>query len=186
MIPPIVQRLRAATHEAHERLETRLDLIARVADVADRRRIVGRFLTHHRAEEADLGPWLAADPRLDFDSRRRTGAIARDLVEIGGDPDGIPTVPKAPATCRSEALGRFYVLEGSTLGGRVIARSLRAGDGDLRGLSFFDPYGPDSGEKWRIVLAVLDDEAGCSPTQADAIVRGAIVGFRLAEKRLTA
>jgi heme oxygenase len=61
---------------------------------------------------------------------------------------GGPELPPVPDT--DTALGRLYVLEGSTLGGVFIDRHLAslpwlAGIG---GLHAFSPYGPETGAMW--------------------------------------
>jgi heme oxygenase len=54
-------------------------------------------------------------------------------------------------------LGSFYVVEGSTNGGRFLANVLRKAwqiDGD--GLRYFDPYGEDQPDKWASFKRVMD------------------------------
>jgi heme oxygenase len=74
----------------------------------------------------------------------------------------------------------MYVVEGSTLGGQVIQRSIEAAGLGLEGLSFLDPYGARTGERWRAFLRILD-EATVTSSHADAALRGARAGFRHAE-----
>jgi heme oxygenase len=62
--------------------------------------------------------------------------------------------------CRTEHLaGCLYVLEGASLGGQIIAKTLR---GRLpltndHGLSFFVGDGSGTGARWRLVLGWLED-----------------------------
>lgn len=51
--------------------------------------------------------------------------------------------PRAEISNRAEALGFLYVIEGSTLGGRLILRELAAGGAEITGLSFLDPFGAE-------------------------------------------
>jgi heme oxygenase len=76
-------------------------------------------------------------------------------------------------------LGFFYVLEGSTLGGKIINRKVEADGGDLTGLSFLSPYGARTGERWRSFLAVLD-EADVDEAATGAIVAGGVRAFETA------
>jgi hypothetical protein len=48
------------------------------------------------------------------------------------------------------------------------------------GLSFLDPYGDQVGERWRSFLSVVEAQA----SHAEAMVAGAVAGFRHAERRL--
>ena len=111
-------------------------------------------------------------------------SIRRIISDEGGSAAPQPAAaPEAPPPVGSlgEALGLLYVLEGSTLGGKVIRRQVEASGGDMAGLTFLDPYGAQAGERWRSFLAVLDRAAGAEPEGA---VAGARAGFRHAELRL--
>lgn len=180
MISAAHQRLRDATRDDHQRLEDSVDILRRVATAGGRRSLVEGFSSLHRDAEAALAPWLGGLPGLDFDARRRSGRLAKDVRALGGT---TPPGPPIPVQGVPEALGLMYVLEGSTLGGRVIRKRLTGQGGDLTGLSFLDPYGDAVGERWRAFLAVLEAEAR-SPADAEAMVGGALAGFRHAERRL--
>lgn len=171
------RRLRDATQADHQRLEHRVDILRRIETPDGRRRLVEGFSGLHNDAEAALAPWLAALPGLDFEARRRSARLAADLAVVGG----APPAPE-PIAVRSlgEALGVMYVLEGSTLGGRVIRKQVTARGGDMAGLSFLDPYGEAVGERWKSFLAVL----GAHAADAEAMVAGALAGFRHAEHRL--
>jgi heme oxygenase len=80
---------------------------------------------------------------------------------------------------RAEALGAFYVLEGSSLGGRVILKELKSRGASLTGLGFLDPYGPDTGQRWRSFLVILERELNSCEQKADA-VKGALNTFAFA------
>lgn len=182
MISDAHGRLREATLVDHQRLETRLDILTRIARPDDRRALVEGFHALHAEAEAALAPWLRTLPGLEFDARRRTVQLARDLVAVGGAPrGGGPDLIVVSGV--GEALGRMYVLEGSTLGGRVIRKSVDGRGEGMRGLSFLDPYGDQVGARWRDFLAVLDGHARTSADR-DAMVAGARAGFRHAEERL--
>ncbi|CAN5306063.1 biliverdin-producing heme oxygenase [soil metagenome] len=154
MTSPVLDHLRDATRDLHDGLEARLDVFARIADPAARREMVGRFLSFHRPAEAALGRVLRDEPDLDFETRRKAPALARDLAALNtsAPADAIVSVP----TDRSGALGFLYVLEGSTLGGRVIDKQLRVRGLSAEGLSFFQGYGEATGAKWKAFCAVLE------------------------------
>jgi len=182
MVSDVHQRLRVATQADHERLESRADLLRRVATPAGRKAVVRQFWRLHAETEAAVAPWLDDVEGLDFRGRRRTQRLAADLETLGLDaPADRPEAQEV--TSLGEALGRLYVLEGSTLGGRLIRRSLTAQGSDMSGLSFLDPYGEQTGERWRAFLAVLD-RALRTPEALEAAVRGAVAGFRHAEHRI--
>lgn len=180
MISAAHQRLRDATRDAHQRLEDRADVLGRTRTAAARRDLVEAFCGLHADAEAALAPWLADLAGLDFEARRRSSHLAADLAVVGGKPP--PPHPIA-ITSRGEALGLMYVLEGSTLGGRVIRRQVVGQGGDMAGLSFLDPYGEQVGERWKSFLAVVEAEAR-TDADAEAMIAGANAGFRHAEQRL--
>lgn len=175
---PLIEALRTATYQAHRRLETDIDLERRLDEADDRADLVEAFHRLHAAAEPGMAPWLArlSDPALA--GRERSGRIAEDLAVLGRTPTvaGPVAIDSAGA-----ALGWLYVLEGSSLGGKVIHRGLRARGLDVRGLGFLDPYGEAAGERWRgfIDAAVRAVDAG----RADEaeVIEGAQAAFALAQ-----
>jgi heme oxygenase (biliverdin-IX-beta and delta-forming) len=181
MISAAHQRLRDATQADHQRLESRLDILARIASPTGRRALVQDFHCLHREAEAALEPWLGEMPGLEFDARRRSVQLSRDLQAVGGQARAASAPPKVANA--QAALGRMYVLEGSTLGGRVIRKAVSSRGDHMGGLSFLDPYGERVSERWRSFLAVVAAQV-CGPTQIEALIAGALAGFRHAEARL--
>jgi heme oxygenase len=170
---PVIDCLRSATDALHQRIETSLDI---VADSAVRRRLIEQYAGLHIPADASLGPYLADVHGLDFRGRSR----ARFLLKFAGT-----TTPPAfpiPAN-RAEALGMLYVLEGSTLGGRLILRMLAARGIEDPDLAFLDPYGAETGRRWRSFLSVLSREID-DEEQIGAACRGARSGFQHAERLL--
>ncbi len=79
----------------------------------------------------------------------------------------------------AEAMGALYVMEGSTLGGKLIAKSLRTcSDWPVRGICYFNPYGERTGAMW----AAFQLELAAVPTaHAESVVRGANQTFAMME-----
>lgn len=176
MISDTHRRLRDETRPHHKRLELRIDFLRRVGTPDGRRALVARFHALHAGAEASMAPFLAEVDGLDFEKRRRTPRLARDLADLGGRPrSGAPIIVRGAA----QALGLMYVLEGSAFGGRAIRRHVEDAGGDMRGLGFLDPYGSQLGARWRAFLDVLDAEP-----DVDALVAGAIAGFGHSERCL--
>lgn len=83
--------------------------------------------------------------------------LARDLAALDVAPVRMPVPPTPRLECAA-ALGALYVLEGASLGGRVIARHVAdalALTPDT-GLAFFCGYGDATGEMWRRFGAALE------------------------------
>src|SRR3954469_23573673 len=148
----VLHLLRTGTAEEHGSLERTLDLLD--PDL-DRSRLTGVLTRMHgfwQAAEAALDDWAARFPddagAVTWSARRRAGLFAADLDALGAAPaDAVPALP--PVTGTDDALGRLYVLEGSTLGGTFIDRHLAALPA-LAGvrLRAFSPYGARTGAMW--------------------------------------
>ncbi len=177
----VISRLRAATAKAHQDLEHGLDMMRAAADPAGRRALVTRFHALHLGAERVLEPLLADYPGLEFEARRRSPWLAADLVDLGADPGATRPCRIDPPASAAEALGMFYVLEGSTLGGKVIRKAMEDQGADMLGLSFLTPYGEATGERWRAFMALLE---AADPADVDAIVRGGLKGFEAARRCL--
>ncbi|MGY1745116.1 biliverdin-producing heme oxygenase [Blastococcus sp. SYSU D00695] len=146
--------LRTETADEHERVEETLGLMD---PGLTRERLTGVLTLMHgfwSAAEAGLDGWAAREPAaartLEWQRRRRTALFAADLAALGsaGEPAGRPALP--PVADTDQALGRMYVLEGSTLGGVFIDRHLATLPGLAGGdrLRAFSPYGEDTGAMW--------------------------------------
>jgi heme oxygenase len=168
-----IERLRAATREVHHRLEARLDAVANLADPIRRPALLRRYAAFHIPADAALAPHLAPVEGLDL-SRRSRAALLRKFTN--GPLPSFPQ-PGSPA----EALGMLYVLEGSTLGGRLILRTLAEHGVDEPDLAFLDPYGAQTGVRWRSFLAILERETAGEADLADQAASGAVRGFAHAE-----
>ncbi|SFP60050.1 Heme oxygenase [Geodermatophilus dictyosporus] len=151
----VLRDLRTATAEEHDRVETTLDLMDPHLDRDRLVGVLGRLHAFWLAAEAGLDAWARRRPddaaALDWARRRRAGLYAADLRALGADPGAAPDLPDLPEVRDTdEALGRLYVLEGSTLGGTFIDRHLATLPGLAGGprLRCFSPYGADTGAMW--------------------------------------
>ena len=148
----VLHLLRTGTAAQHESLERTLDLLDPDLDAARLIGVLDRMHGFWRAAEAGLDDWATRFPAdaetVTWSARRRTGLFAADLDTLGAAPgDAEPSLPAVRDT--DDALGRLYVLEGSTLGGTFIDRHLC----DLPALSglrlrAFSPYGAETGAMW--------------------------------------
>lgn len=148
----VLRLLRTGTAAEHEDVERTLALLD---PALGRPRLVHVLDLMHgfwRAAEAGLDAWAADRPadadRLQWSRRRRAALFAGDLQTLGAAPSGAtPQLPPVRGT--DEALGRLYVLEGSTLGGVFIDRHL-SGLPELADVTLraFSPYGSETGAMW--------------------------------------
>jgi heme oxygenase len=154
----VLRRLRTETATEHQALESTLDLLS---PELTRDRLVDVLTAMHgfwAAAEDGLDAWADAHPadaqRVDWAQRRRTALFAADLAALGAVPTGVPVLPEVPDT--DAALGRLYVLEGSSLGGVFIDRHLATLPqlDDAGRLSCFSPYGERTGAMWHAFRTV--------------------------------
>lgn len=181
--PEIIEALRAATGDAHQALEVVVDMDNRLDDPIDRLGLVRGFHRLHASAEPAMAPWLGSVSGLEFETRRRAERVAADLADLNA---GRVHAPAAASGIDSlgQALGWFYVLEGSSLGGRIIHKGLTARGQDLSGLAFLDPYGEAVGARWRDFVAVLDREVQAGRAAASDVIAGAQAAFDHAQTAL--
>ena len=148
----VLRMLRTGTAAEHAHLERSLDLLDPALDRARLAGVLARMHGFWQAAESGLDTWATrfpADARnVSWERRRRAGLFAADLATLGHPgPAAGPDLPAPAGT--DEAIGRLYVLEGSTLGGAFIDRHL-ATVPELSGLRLraFSPYGPETGAMW--------------------------------------
>lgn len=159
----LAERLRRETRQAHERLEGTLDLLDPALTLDAYRDLVARFHGFWRVWEPAVAAALA-EPDL-FDPCRRAHLLVRDLEALGLDAREIAALPACPQLPplgdAVEALGSLYVMEGSTLGGRVILKALERhlGLSAARGAAYFAGCGDEPAAQWRRFRTRLDARA---------------------------
>lgn len=178
------QLLREATQHAHQRLESALGPFGKEVSQQRVLRLLGRFYGFHAVWEPALE---AVMPRMLLLPRRKLALLRGDLERLGASADQLSSLPHSQtvqALCRDEAAaaGSLYVLEGSTLGGQIITRALKQTSWyPSDGLRFFDPYGPDTGRRWKETVSYLDS---LPPGWARRSVASALDTFELLESWL--
>lgn len=156
-------RLRAATAPSHDEVDgifTQFDLTSRAG--------YRTFLTAHARALLPIEAWLdhhAVQAITDWPARRRGHFLRADLAALGETHSVAPTFenPTDPAA----VIGVLYVIEGSRLGGRVLARGVP----DDLPTSYLNP--PTEGSNWAALLQRLDelitDEAAMDSVTASAL-----------------
>lgn len=158
-----VGRLRAVTRARHDRLESRLGSHERPWT----RETYGRLLQVSHAVIAPvedlvverLGGLVAAPP-----PSTRAERLRADLMELGLDARPRAAPPRLQVDSRGAAFGVGYVLQGSLLGGAVIARQVRSDCAEPKiPTRYLELYGPDLPKVWARYCAALNEfgrEAG--------------------------
>jgi heme oxygenase len=114
---------------------------------------------------------------FDFADRRRAPRARADLLALGAsgaEIDGLPLCGPPVVSSSERAWGALYVLEGSTLGGRIIRRELqsRLGPQIAQASAFFDGRAGEGGPLWRSFLQALEQRVR-TPAERSAAQAGA-------------
>ena len=188
-LPSILTRLRLETRDEHKELERVLDLmdIALTRDVYCRRLV--QYYGFYRPLEAALqircalpnaGPSGTLSPLATFIPRlNKTRLLSQDLHQLQVPTEGLPLCRDLPQIeTQAEVMGCLYVLEGATLGGRMIGQHVHAtlGITSTTGGSFFEGYAGDTGRMWNAMRNLLLTCAVDAETE-DAIVMNARATF---------
>ena len=156
-------------------LDNALDLMDPALDLERYRTLLCRLHAFHHAAEHSLARWLPPELLV---GRSKLAALRHDLARTGlpgPTIDELPAMPDRPeAGNRAAAFGLFYVVEGSTLGGTVIAKRLRDNANiPQAAITYFEIYGAETGSRWKAACAAL--EAASNPAtdgQATAMAEG--------------
>lgn len=159
--PTIWGALREATQERHGAIESLLRLDA-CLPLPRYRRVLSGFESFLSAWEPHVRGALPAALAAGFEGRSRLPFVRADLRaldEPAGEPlRGLDDALPLPDT--AAALGSMYVLEGSALGGQVIARQVRDrfGFSPAHGAAYFHGWGEATGRHWREFRELLAAE----------------------------
>ena len=182
-------QLRLHTRAQHERIEAALNIPDSIRNRDDYARLLAAFygfhvpletaLLQHEASLSAVGVKLSA--------RRRAHKARADLLSLYGGSEAIQKLtlcplPPALPTWR-HALGSLYVVEGSTLGGQIIARQLHR-HLNLQAaaqLRFFSAYGSRTGTMWRAFVAALN-RLNLAAEDAAHVLQGAEATFEALER----
>jgi heme oxygenase len=176
----------------HIALETRLRALLSDAISLDQYTAVQkRFYGFYRPIETRLisiRGW--DDSEFELANRLKLPLLRGDLISLAVDAEQLPRLPccdRIPSLGTvPEALGCLYVLEGSTLGGKIITRHLKKilPLDESRGCSFFNSYGNDVGRMWSSFLKVL--ERHCERhSDADVVIHSAYQTFASLDRWLS-
>lgn len=184
--PGLIGALRSATapiHQAVERLPVMVRLTSPAVDPADYR----RYLSAMARVYGGLEPGLFAAVAVGLPGkgvallglRPKYPALQADLAANGLAPPAAGALADELACADlSAALGGLYVLEGATLGGRIIVRQLRGLLGDrLIGDTFLDFYGDEASAVWKGFGSALEDLSAEGLVVAGHAITGACAAF---------
>ena len=183
----LLARLRAATHHDHHCLDRHPRLTRLLECDLDLESYADALAALHGAQSSledavRLGLEQLCVPPSDSDGYRldaRTPALRDDLARLGVEPVGCPMTPLVVPERIETLIGLLYVLEGSRLGARVIARHVRASLGQAVPLRFFAEA--DGAAHWPGFRAFAEramlDNAFAGPAGVEEAAHGAKTAF---------
>ncbi|QJD96187.1 biliverdin-producing heme oxygenase [Mucilaginibacter robiniae] len=169
----LAEQLKKDTLQNHQQLEKMLvGRMKAIRSATDYVNLLQLFYSYFGGLETQIAPFINQSNLADYADRRKSEALANDIKALGGQPHEKASGTHLPAiTNTAEAFAALYVIEGSTLGGKIIskmmAQQLNITDG--RGLTFFSGYGDATESMWTGFKTALNAQAGTPSQQADII-----------------
>lgn len=121
---------------------------------------------------------------IDFQDYKRRDLLKKDIENLGIDPESLMQMKPIPVFASiAQALGALYVLEGSSLGGRIILNKIQSiyGDKLSNSLEFLKGNGERTGVLWKDFLLKMNNYAEKNTEQREAILYGTIQTYRCFE-----
>ncbi|PBQ32576.1 heme oxygenase [Sphingobacteriaceae bacterium] len=176
--------LRSVTSPAHKKLEeTSLSkvIVSETLLVGDYALYLEKMYLAMVSFEKKIFPIL--NPHFsDLDQRIKTNLLEKDLKFLGVKvPEKQSLFNRFVATrSTSYLMGAFYVLEGSTLGGKFIYKNISSTLGLTAesGASYFNGYGAETGKLWSAFMEQFCNYALKTSNQKE-IIQGADDTFKL-------
>lgn len=167
----ITDTLKQVTKESHADLEkVMIRWIRTTRTREDYVRLLKLFYGFFKPVEERIDAHIDRGYLEDYESRRKADAL---LADMGGPQnsnirlcDDIPSIAGTPAS-----LGAMYVLEGSTLGGKIICKMLadNMGTDSPSSFAFFNSYGELTQPKWADFKNKLNNYTAEPGEQAEII-----------------
>lgn len=180
-------KLKNSTQDAHTKIESNPVLAKLLSPSIDKetyRSILLRYFGFFSSIESQLVRSGGDAVIPDLRERFRAPRLRNDLLALGLTQQEIDSAPRAteiPTTStKSEVLGVMYVLEGSTLGGMLIAKHLRSFPyfGESTG-SFFLTDPQALSQRWKAFLDLLETSSDIDEASA---VEAASLTFTLLDR----
>jgi heme oxygenase len=170
------EKIKEATLQNHQ--QTEKVLVAKMKNMrskGDYIALLCNFYAYFGGLEQQIERFVSVSDLSDYYERRKTEAIATDLKALGGSVPSTAQNDELPQIDNYlKAFGALYVIEGSTLGGKIISKMVQQHlqIADNAGLSFFNSYGEDTMQMWERFKDVLNQVAA-TPADEEIILQAA-------------
>ena len=143
------ERLKTETRPEHEELETRMAILSPELSKERYFEILKSFRSLHALIEKTLAGDSSELAKDYLAHRSKLALLDEDLA--GATAPSI-SVPLAWMSDSDKLLGALYVIEGSTLGGQVVSKGLRALHPEIP-VSYFSGYRTETGKMWQSFIS---------------------------------
>lgn len=154
------EKIKENTKTNHQSLEKKL--IVRIRSIKNEKEytnLLALFYSYFGGLELAINKHLDFSHLPDYSRRRKTSALANDLTQLGVPLPELASISDLPEISNHyQALGALYVIEGSTLGGRVICKMLsqQMNSTEVSPVSFFNGYGDQTASMWQMFKQSMD------------------------------
>jgi len=181
----VLHQLKTHTSDLHQHMENRLEKVLFRPDLstANYSLLLQSFYTLYQNLEGTIMGYTASSKLMENRSKLRL--LEKDItyLEKFRGQSWEPTT-ETTTVCyiysEPSALGAMYVLEGATLGGRMISKYLMRHPWiDLKGcLNFFNSYGEKRGDMWKLFITSIEEYAQLNTDKIPSILDGALNTFK--------
>lgn len=172
MVSEYLKQHTAEYHDAAEKLFNSGKIFDKTFTLEDYKKIIGTNYLMLLNAEAEIFRNLSDrfSEKLQLHNRKKLPLIEKDLDSLALKTQSASE--ELEFSGKYEALGAMYVIEGSTLGGNVIAKQLSKTEGfDQVTFNFFGCYRENTGPMWKSFKEVLDSEV--TEENYDEVLAGA-------------
>ncbi|MEG2078235.1 biliverdin-producing heme oxygenase [Chryseobacterium sp.] len=159
MVSEYLKQHTANLHDAAEKLFNSDKIFNKTFNFDDYKKIIRNNYLMLLNSENQIFECLSVNfsKQLQLEQRKKISFIEKDLLSLGLEAE--QALHKVEISNQYEALGMLYVIEGSTLGGNVIAKQLSKTEGfeDVT-FNFFGCYLENTGMMWKNFKEFLDSE----------------------------
>lgn len=158
------EKLKTHTAVNHLLLEKKLvTFMKQVKSAGEYATLLKLFYGYFGALEISINAHLDSRFLPDYTLRRKSAALLDDLGSLNAGRPELARSDRLPAiNSHLQSIGALYVIEGSTLGGKFIAKMLagQIGAADLQAFSFFQGYGEQSAVMWDVFKQAINKTHG--------------------------
>ena len=169
------EQIKQYTKQAHQELEgVVIRQLKAIREEKDYAQLLGKFYGFFHPVEQVFDKYLNDTNVPCYHQRRRSSIILDDLQHLNVCDNALAVATELPKIDNEfKALGSFYVLEGSTQGGTIIANMLiKQGGMPAEAVSFFNAYKEEEKNMWQSFREKLD-EIPFGSKEAEEVIQAA-------------